>query len=667
MNTKHISLENNFLPKSPIFGAAYYAEYMPYERIEKDFSLMKQAGMNTIRIAESTWSTEEPNDNVFDFSYVDSVLECAEKYDIRVIIGTPTYAIPPWLAKKHPEFMLTTRQGQIKYGPRQSIDFLNPDFKFYAERIIRKLVSRTAGHKAVIGFQLDNETKHFNNYGKTAQVSFKEYLKTKFSSPEEFSRAFTLAYWSNSISSWDDLPDLSNCINGNLLCEYESFLRKCAADYLAWQAKIVSEYKSENQFITHNFDYEWRGFSFGVQPQMNHFEAAKYLDIAGCDIYHPSQDLLTGSEIAFGGDSARGLKNAPYIVLETQAQGFKEWTPYPGQLRLLAYSHLSSGALGLMYWNWHSIHNSFETYWKGVLSHDLLPGEVYNEAAKIGGELKRLGNRIAGLSRKNKVAILTDNNSLSALSFFPMDEGFSYNDAVRFVYDALYRLNIGCDVIDVNAVNPEKYAMIVTPALYCIDEPIAEKLRDFVSGGGVLFSTFRSFYADSKGSAHAEKAPFRLTDVFGMHYSQITQGNGIFVEDSAVSHYAELLEAEENCVRVRYNHPFWKKYAAITRNQFGKGKSWYFGAHTEPKALERALSSALSDAEISLPAARFPIIVRGGENQNGEQIDFFLNYSGKSSSYDLPSAEEDLLSGEIFERGKSIELEPWGVRVLLKR
>ncbi len=37
------------------------------------------------------------------------------------------------------------------------------------------------------------------------------------------------------------------------------------------------------------------------------------------------------------------------------------WLPYPGQLRLQAYSHLASGAMGVMYWHWGSLHNSFET------------------------------------------------------------------------------------------------------------------------------------------------------------------------------------------------------------------------------------------------------------------------------------------------------------------
>ena len=57
-----------------LFGAAYYPEYMPYDRVDKDFEMMKEAGINVVRIAESTWSTLEPREGEFDFSYIDRVL-----------------------------------------------------------------------------------------------------------------------------------------------------------------------------------------------------------------------------------------------------------------------------------------------------------------------------------------------------------------------------------------------------------------------------------------------------------------------------------------------------------------------------------------------------------------------------------------------------------------
>ena len=98
------------------------------------------------------------------------------------------------------------------------------------------------------------------------------------------------------------------------------------------------------------------------------------------------QDELTGAEISYGGDSTRSLKADNYFVLETEAQGFPGWVPYDGQLRLQAFSHLASGANMVEYWHWHSIHNSFETYWKGLLSHDFKENDTYRSAKVIGKE-----------------------------------------------------------------------------------------------------------------------------------------------------------------------------------------------------------------------------------------------------------------------------------------
>lgn len=36
--------------KQLLFGAAYYDEYMPYERLDKDVEMMKKAGINTVRL-----------------------------------------------------------------------------------------------------------------------------------------------------------------------------------------------------------------------------------------------------------------------------------------------------------------------------------------------------------------------------------------------------------------------------------------------------------------------------------------------------------------------------------------------------------------------------------------------------------------------------------------
>lgn len=56
-----------------LFGVAYYDENMPHDRLEKNVTMMKEARINVVRIAESTWGAAEPNDNVFNFKHIDQV------------------------------------------------------------------------------------------------------------------------------------------------------------------------------------------------------------------------------------------------------------------------------------------------------------------------------------------------------------------------------------------------------------------------------------------------------------------------------------------------------------------------------------------------------------------------------------------------------------------
>ncbi len=148
-----------------LYGCAYYDEYMPVERLYEDMDMMVKAGINTIRIAESTWSTEEPSDGVFDFLHVTRTIEAAASRGISVIVGTPTYAIPPWLAAKYPDILAVTEKGPGKYGARQIMDITHPGYRMHAERIIRKLMEAVQPYDNVIGFQLDNETKHYHTAG----------------------------------------------------------------------------------------------------------------------------------------------------------------------------------------------------------------------------------------------------------------------------------------------------------------------------------------------------------------------------------------------------------------------------------------------------------------------------------------------------------------------
>ena len=123
-----------------LFGAAYYDEYLPCDRIETDMEMMEKAHINVIRIAESTWSTWEPREGVFDFTRLHRMLQASARHGISVIIGTPTYAIPSWLAAKYPDIIAETHNGPGRYGHRQNMDITHPMYLKHAESIIRSLI-----------------------------------------------------------------------------------------------------------------------------------------------------------------------------------------------------------------------------------------------------------------------------------------------------------------------------------------------------------------------------------------------------------------------------------------------------------------------------------------------------------------------------------------------
>lgn len=664
-----------------LFGAAYYDEYMPCERLREDIQMMKKAGINTVRIAESTWSTCEPQEGVFDFSHVEKVIDAMEEAGIHVIIGTPTYAIPTWMVKSHPDVLAETVNGRGIYGARQIMDITHPVFRFYAERVIRELMKRTAHRSCVIGYQVDNETKHYGTAGKNVQEKFVKYLREKFQDNlDSMNAEFGLDYWSNRINAWEDFPDVRGTINGSLGAEFEKFQRTLVDDFLGWQSGIVKEYKRDDQFVTHNFDFEWRGYSFGVQPNVNHYHASRCLTIAGADIYHPTQDDLTGREIAFGGDMARSLKQDNYLVLETEAQGFPGWLPYKGQLRLQAYSHIASGANSVMYWHWHSLHNARETYWKGLLSHDFQENDIYLEACVIGKELQEIGSHLVNLEKKNEAAVLVSNETLTALKWFGIDATESdkgkvaYNDVVRWIYDTLYGMNVECDFIWPESEDFGQYKMIVVPALYAAPDRLLEKLNRYVENGGCLVATFKTGFANENVKVSHEVQPRILRNCLGVKYHLFTFPKKVMLRGDMVEGtdnreakvFMELLTLDGAEALAYYEHYNWNGYAAATRNHFAEGYAYYIGCMMDQELLKRILIKALEDAGIkNIVKEEFPVIVRKGINDFGKSVWFYLNYSEKEQMALYEGSDgRDVLTGEPVKQQDSISIPAWGVRMI---
>lgn len=657
-----------------LYGVSYYHEYMPTERLEKDVLMMQEAGITVVRLAESSWSGFEPQEDRFEFAWMDRIIERLHKAGIKVIVGTPTYSIPAWLWKKHPDMLIQTADGRkMGYGIRQNVDLTNPDFLHYAERIVRKIAEHYAKHPAVIGFQVDNETLTRGAANPSFQKGFLDYVKSRFGTVQVLNKIWGLNYWGMALNGWDEFPEHTSVTNTGYKLEWERYKMKVIADYLTWQTKIVGEYKRPDQFVTH---------CFMTTPEIDKPATSRNMDILGLNKYPPAQDKMTGAEYAMAGDYIRSVKNNNYLITETTGQttgwdSKEQAPPYDGQLRLNVYSNIGSGANMVAYWHWHSLHYGQETYWKGILSHDLQRNRVYDEMQQTARELKKFGPRLVNLKIRPQVAILFSYDANHALNIMPYKDGSNaYRSQTDQLHRVLYNNSVAVDYVFANQINFKDYKLVVIPPLYVASDSLLNAISDYVKNGGQVVMMFKSGFTDQNSMVRPVVAPGPLRKACGFYYQEFANIGNIKLKnnpfqvadkENTVSEWAEMIIPETAEALAYYDHPFYGKYPAITSNKFGKGNLVYEGSRPSDALQEKILLAAMERAGIrtSDQNIHWPLITKQGTNDFGRKVHFYYNYSSKPDMvlYDYPDGKE-LTSERNIKKGEKLPVAPWGVQIV---
>lgn len=414
--------------------------------------------------------------------------------------------------------------------------------------------------------------------------------------------------------------------------------------------------------------------------------------IAAINPYHPTQDRHDGESSSFGGDFARSLKRTNYVVTETNAQTIgwdsrTQFPPYDGQLRQDVYVMASTGANMVEYWHWHSLHYGQETYWKGVLSHDLEPGRPYAEVSKTAHELRRIGPRIVNLKPAHPAALLYSNDSRRGTTYMPFltsqplgempwSRPDGYEVVMRRLYRALYRLNVGVDFIFPETADLSAYKVIVVPPLYVASDALLERLVAYVRGGGHLVLTLKSGFCSEYSTVCAAMAPVPLREAAGIHYQEFSnlekplalKGDPLQAgADNQVSDWAEMLLVDTTTPLAFYDHPFFGKYPAVTLNHFGKGTVTYEGTVLSDTLQERVMERVLAEAGLMGPDQKLPqgVRVKHGTGRSGKAVHYYFNFSAaaKQVSYAYANGTE-LIGNRAVARGSSLSLEPWGVAII---
>jgi beta-galactosidase len=658
-----------------LYGAAYYPEYMPYDRLEEDARLMQQAGLSVVRVGEFSWGLWEPEDGRFEFAWMDRVVDRMHKAGIKVIMGTPTPSIPAWLYNEHPEIIITKADGSKMYfGMRCNTVLSNPTYRFYSERVTRKIVEHYRDNPAVIGYQLDNETGSYDPVNPEVQVGFANYLQAKFKTVEKLDEVWGLNYWGQRLYRWTDLPGREGILNPGWKLEWQRYQQWMTTDFLARQAEIVKQYKGPGQFITHDL-------AAPPRPRVNEEEISSSLDIVAANIYEDRQDVYDGAKSSLQGDFARSLKHTNFLLTETNAQtdsatSMGQYPPYDGQIRLAAYTHISSGANMVEYWHWHSLHYGLETNVKGILGHDLEPGRVYAEVSRTAHELQRVGPEIVDTRRPNQVAILYSDDSHYGLEYQPFSEHENYRSIMIQMYNALYKLNLGMDFVFPDSTNFSDYKVIVVPPLFIASDELLNRLSEYVRQGGNVVMAFKSGFCNEYSTVRWTMAPGPLRQAAGFQYQEFTslrQPVGLKGDpfhagaQNKVSDWAEMLVPEGAKALGYYDLPFLEKYPAITRHTFGNGTLTYEGTVLTPELQQKVLMETLKLAGLDGPDQQLPppVRVKHGVNRKGKTLHYYLNYSGEAQKFVYPYGPgQDLLTQTPVAHQQALTLAPWDLAII---
>lgn len=707
---------NNLNLDRILFGAAYYHEYQPSERLTEDLDLMVEAKFTTIRVGEATWARWEPSDGVFDLDWMQPVLDQAHERGLKVVMGTPTFAVPMWLVRKYPELAIErSDRSTMEFGAREEFDYTHPAFKFHAERVTRKIMQRYANHPAVVGYQIHNEPGLYIFYNHSVFEGFKDRVRQKYGDVATLNKEWGLVFWSHDLSDWADLWHPTGNAQPQYDIEWREFQAEMTTGFINWLGDVVREEALDHQFVTTDISLD--------RPAVNEPVLAQDLDIAGVNPYYFPQDGLSQNSdkikteswlstpgawsMHFQADRSYAVKQAPYLVFETNGGPVggpaDNYPSYDGQWRQSGWSFVSRGAQMIEYWHWQALHYGTETYWGGVLPHDQKPGRVYEQIKRLGIDFENAGNKVLNLKPESDIGILYSVPSKWGLAFQPhraddisnphqQRNENSYKEIFEKFYRGAFEADVQVHLIHDQQllspdgkfqISPQEYAKttptLVVPGLYVASDELLNWLSEYATAGGHLVLGIRSAYADTLARPRTESKPAGLVDAAGLRYQEYanllepvavhsTSSEFVASSDAAVIEWIDCIIPEGATALASFDHPHYKNWPALVTHASGAGRVSMLGG-VPNAALSRDLMNWLvSDRKLERWTADTPaqVSVSSSINSEGQRLVFIYNWGWEEVDYVLPGAVTDALSSEKVQAGSAITLGSWDVRVLIE-
>lgn len=655
-------------------GVAYYPEHWPSERWPEDIRLMKEAGITVVRMGEFAWSSFEPEPpsskekeaHQYNFDWLDQVILLLAEAGIVSILGTPSAAPPAWLTQKYPEILAVDEYGRrLQHGNRCHYCVNSSEYHAAVQRIVQAMAEHFGPNPNVIGWQIDNE---FNRvcYCEHCRVLFQQFLQEKYGSLDELNKRWSTAYWSQTYTSWDQIPLPVGYHNPGLMLEHKHFITLSYKRFQKMQIDILRPHLPEGVWITHNFMGWYDGY--------DHYSLADDLDLVSWDWYVGTghHEYLSSGAMH---DLCRGFKRKNYWVMETQP-GYVNWAPVnntlnKGEARVMAWHAVAHGAEAVLYWQWRSAPGGQEQYHGTLLDASGQPRPLYEEVKQLGKEFEKLSPLLSGSKVPARVAILFDYDSWWSLKWQPHHEDFDYIAHLLHYYRPFARWNIPVDIISADAPLTG-YSLVIAPALTILNDRRIENLKTFVMKGGRLVITIRSGVKDEYNALLPSRPPGPLSELTGVEVIDYfaledpvpVKGN-LFTGQSRI--WAEVLQKTNNLATevARYGicNGWLDNQIAVSVNVAGTGLVYYVGVY-----LDEAARDLLMDRVVLMGAVR-PVLpsppgveVAKRVTHDGKDVYILINHENTEKRVAFLWPALDHITGTAG--SGELRLKPYGIAVL---
>ncbi len=656
-----------------LFGAPYYPEHWSAADRADDADRMADAGVNAVRMAEFAWDRIEPAPGRFDFALFDETIAALGERDIDTILCTPTATPPRWLTAEHPEWMRVDEDGRgMEHGTRQHCCTTNPGFRAESVRITRAMAEHYADNPRVIGWQTDNEFYcHFSLcFCEACAAGFRAWLAERYGTVEALNAAWGNAFWALTYDAFEQVPlpypnSRPAYPNPSHELDYVRFLGDAVAEFQRQQVAALRAAR-DDWWITHN----------GIFAHVDTWRFAEDLDFLSVDVY-PGFAAENPTWPALLNEKCRAVTGG-YIVPEQQAGagGQKPYihrTPGPGRMRLWAYQSIAHGADGMLHFRWRTCRFGAEEYWNGVLDHDNRPRRRYEEFAREGAELKRLGGRLLHSVLDVRAGVLIETDQDEAAATMPLGLPRPTDQAAE-AYADLWRRHLPCGLIHAaDALDGLK--LLILPSLPLMDEDLAGRLAAFVRGGGVLAVTARSAIRDRCNRVIPDTPPGLLAGLCGVRveeFGRLDPGElAMNLGGSSVPSGCgyEVLAPEGAEALATWQAPAdGAPHAAagapaVTIRREGAGAAVYVGTYLSPDNAGALLGAALGETDIPpLADTACDVEVTRRRAADGRTLTFALNHAAARRTVRGLPAGTDLLADAPCDG--TVELGPWEVAII---